>query len=163
MISSHLDSAGDLSTIGAFAVIVLGILAYVTGVLRPLKAKNAEWMTTTLQTEGEVVTQRSVVFVTAILKSRTRNTKKVLKAALAKDPGWPRRLRARLKAPDSKPFNSSSVADGDSIIESHGALEFKAELSGPSLPYDATRLWIQVGTRNFYFKLKRDRLLPAQS
>ena len=162
MISSHLDSAADLSTIGAFVVIVLGSLAYVTGVIRPLKAKNAEWTIKTLQTEEEVPTQRSVVFVTAILKSRTRNVKKVLRAALAKDPGWPRWLRARLRAPDSKPFNSSSVADGDSTIESHGALEFRAELSGTCLPYDATRLWIQVGTRNFYFKLKRDRL-PAQS
>lgn len=54
MIISHLDAVAAGSTIGAFVVVVIGILAYVTGVVRPLKAK-ARWMATAHVTEGQVV------------------------------------------------------------------------------------------------------------
>ena len=70
-----------------FVVVVFGILAYATGAVRPLKAK-ARWMATAHATEGQVVV------VNAPLKSRIRNPMTVFDVGLAKDPGWPRQLRA---------------------------------------------------------------------
>jgi hypothetical protein len=92
VINFDLNSVADDSTIGGFAVVVISGLLYWAGVLRPIKA-NAEWWATTHKDLGQVVV------VDAILTSRTRNSKTVLDAALAKDPVWPRRLRARFHSP----------------------------------------------------------------
>lgn len=158
MISFDLSSVADDSTIGAFVVMVIGGLLYWIGVIRPLKA-SAEWWSTTHR-DGE-----KVVVVRAILKSRTRDTQMVLDAALVKDPGWPRRLRARLHPPDLTPFYvpspvpedySPSVPTGGLTVAGRAAVGFIDELRGTALPYDGeTRLWIQVGRRKFYFKLKK--------
>jgi len=101
---------------------------------------------------------KSDIMVWATLKSRTRNPQTVSEVLLAKDPGWPRRLRARCKTPVGGSFRSSSVPAGGSTIDGHGTLEFRADFLGESLPYAKTRLWARVGTSNFYFRLKPDEL-----
>ena len=84
--------------------------------------------------------------VNAPLKSRTRNPMTVFDVGLAKDPGWPRQLRAHFHDVDLTRFHSSSVNNGGSAIAGHGTLEFKAELPGTSIPYGVgTRLWTRVG------------------
>jgi hypothetical protein len=94
-----------------FVVVVIGILAYATGAVRPLKAK-ARWMATAHATEGQVVV------VNAPLKSRTRNPMTVFDVGLAKDPGWPRQLRAHFHDVDLTRFHSS-VNNGGSAIAGH--------------------------------------------
>lgn len=158
MISFDLTSATDDSTIGALVAIVISSLLYGVGVIRPMKAK-AEWWATTHQHLGKVVV------VEAILTSRTRNTQTVLDATLAKDPGWPRRLRARLHrpdltefyVPDPLPANYSPSVPADGLaIAGHAAVKFRDQLQGTALPYDGkARLLIQVGERKFYFKLRQ--------
>jgi hypothetical protein len=152
-----LNSVAAEATIAALVVVVISGLLYWLGVIRPIKA-NAEWWATTHENLA------SVVVVDAILTSRTRNTKTVFDAALAKDPGWPRRLRARLHSPDLTTFYvpspvpkdySPSIPASGLAVAGRGEMKFKDQLEGTALPYDGkARLWIQVGKRNFYFKLK---------
>lgn len=150
MISFTANSAATWSSIAGFVVVVLGIGAYWLGVIRPLKA-TVSWRATTHAQLG------SAVFVEATLKSRTRNAMTVFDADLVEDPGWPRRLRARVHQPDLKPFDTSSVPNGGSVIDGHGDMEIKAALKGTQLPFRKTRLWIRAGKRTFYFKLQSDR------
>ena len=147
MIASALDMAAAWSTIGTFVVVIIGGLAYAAGVVRPLRA-DARWRATKDATLGPVV------LVETTLTSRTRNTQTIQAAALVKDPGWPRRWHRH--QPDAKPFASSSGGAGAQTVAGHGALEFNGEYLGTALPYGATRLWMQVGRRNFYFKLRED-------
>jgi hypothetical protein len=50
---------------------------------------------------------------------------------------------------------SPSVPVGGLAIGGRGQVQFRDELLGMALPYGKTRLWIRVGTRNFYFKLRK--------
>jgi hypothetical protein len=47
------------------------------------------------------------------------------------------------------------ASGGGLAIDGHGETNFKAELPGTALPYGNSRLWIQLGERNFYFKLRK--------
>lgn len=167
VISFDLNSVADDSTIGAFVLAFVlavgGGLAYGFGVIRPMTA-DAEWWAANHKPLGPVVV------VVAMLKSRTRNDKAVLNAALVKDPGWPRRLRARFHPPAATRFYvppspvpddySPSVPVGGLAVPGKQEVEFKDLLLGPALPYGKkTRLRIQVGKRKFYFKLKKRKAL----
>lgn len=160
VISFDLNSVADDCTIGGFAVVVIGGLAYWFGVIRPMKA-DAEWWATNHKPLGPVVV------VVAILTSRTRNDKKVLNAALVKDPGWPRRLRAHFHAPAATRFYvpepvpddyCPSVPVGGLAVPGKQAVEFKDVLLGETLPYGKkTRLRIQVGKRKFSSSSRKER------
>jgi len=129
-----LNSAGDLSTIGAFAVVIIGGLFYWFGVRYPMTA-TTEWWATKHKDLGQVVV------VKAMLTSRTRDTKTICDVALVKDPGWPRRLRGRFHAPELTPFYepptpwpndySPSVP---ATVPGKGEMEFKDLLGGKNYP-----------------------------
>ena len=83
---------------------------------------------------------------------------------------WPRTLAGRVgcarrfRAPKLTPFYvpapvpkgySPSVPDGGLAVAGHTAVRFRDQLLGTALPYGKTRLWIQVGNRRFYFKLRK--------
>jgi len=157
VISFDLNSVADDCTIGTFVVVVIGWLAYLFGVIRPMTA-DTKWWVTNHENLGQVVV------VVAMLKNRTSNDRKVKDAAPVKDPGWPRRLRARFHAPAGKRFYvpspvpddySPSVPVGGLAVPVKQEVEFKDVFLGAALPYGKTRLLIQVGKRNFYFKLKK--------
>jgi hypothetical protein len=157
VVSFDLNSAAALASIAAPVLVVLGGLTYWIGVRLPLTA-DAQWWTAPHTDLGDVVV------VSAVLKSRTRNPKKIFDVALARDPGWPRRIRARLHSPaltlfyvpDRPPAGYvPPVPEGGLAIEGKGEVQYKDLLPGTALPYgDKTRLWVQSGRRTFYFKLR---------
>jgi hypothetical protein len=157
-----------------------GAVLYGLGVLHPLKTK-ATWNRTRWKPDDAKSEEFAALVVRIRLKNRKKSAQTLNNLALIDDPGWPRRLRGARSEVQIVPFtewhgddpeNPLELQGGDArtvaavlkgnIISGGDAASIAKALAAVALPFERTRLLIQMSDRNFYAKLVHDSI-PAAS
>jgi hypothetical protein len=155
---SNLDLAVAWATIATFVVVLLGGIAYASGVLWPLTIEAIQERTF----DDNVPVIQLSLFVT----NRSRNGKTISEPALVRNPGfWNRRVRRRARLVNIKTLSKVSVIQptgGNLHIDGHDSILVQSIYPKPALPFGAkTAVYVNVASRHFFCVKIVDDTPPA--